>query len=205
MREEKGRHLIMQLALKVALAALLVAGTRTALAYIPPETQSMDLKTVNVVKPPVNPFVTKSMVIQYLPTNLTPGTNRTLVWTQFQSGVQQKVSDAILNSSMVKQNSVANSVAKINDNLQKVAQKSVSISGPGGVPQKFSMNVNPAMRQATVNYQGYFDSNITYFSQQNNMVWTVSRPVDKTTTVKFTNTMPMGQAPSSLLSISRTF
>jgi len=205
MREKKGRQFKTHLALKVALAALLVAGSTTARAYIPPETQSMDLKTVNVVTPPVNPLVTKSMVVKYLPTNLTPGTNRTLVWTQFQSGVQQKVSDAILNSSMVKQNSVANSVAKINDNLQKVAQKSVSISGPGGVPQKFSMNINPAMRQAVVNYQGYFDSNITYSSQQNNMVWTVSKPVDKSTTVKFTNTMPMGQSPSSMLSISRTF
>lgn len=176
--------------------------------YVPTDSEVLDLKTVQVVQPVQTEVFSKTVANNYIPTNMGPTTNQTVFFTQFGTGVQQKVTqkltDYFMTSPMVKESGVTKTV----DTVQKATATNVAIaSTPGGITHKFSLNVKYAERLAVATYEGYFNLTTTYNANNNNMTTVLAKPLSKTTTVSLTNNSPPGQfnTNATTLSLSHSF
>jgi hypothetical protein len=183
-------------------ASLVTLPSQRASAFIPPQDSCIDVHSIVVMQPLNDSLITKQMVSTYMPTNLTPTTDPNRFASQFEASLGQKITDQLMKSPMFKNSSIG----QVTSSFEKVTQQSFTYHPDQGVAQKFNIAVKAAERTASLNYEGFFKSSLTYASNASNMVWTVSKAVGQATTLSLTNTTPVGTfSPSSMISLSHSF
>jgi len=191
-----------------ATAAILISGMMnlvvedSASAFIPPQDRCINVQDVIVMQPINDSVLTKEMMVTYVPTNMTPGTNGDLILRQMEMGFGQRLTDRLMQTSFFKE-STAGKVAAAVDRATK---QSFEYRPNHGVTQKVSVAVKAIERYVTVNYEGYLKTSLTYMPDSNSLTTVVSTPVGPATTVALTNISPMGQfIPGGMVSLVHTF
>jgi len=163
------------------------------------ETQCTMITFVAPVLPVSQPLLTKETLNHYLPAgNLTPTTDSSHVASQVESSVEGKIAEDISKSDLFRKSAIG----KTTTQLETISQKSVSV----GSKSKVDFQVKVVERQAVITYQGIVKSEVIYTVGQGNIRWVLSRPLDKSTTLAFTNVLAQdGSSGSSILSLNHSF
>jgi hypothetical protein len=151
------------------------------------------------VLPVTQTIFTKETLNHYLPPQaLTPTTDSSRVASQVEASVEQKIAEDISKSEMFRKSSLG----KTTTQLETLSQKSVAVSNKS----KLEFKVKVVERQAVIIYQAAIKSEVIYTISQGTIKWVLSRPLGRTTTIAFTNTIGQdGSNPSSILSLNHTF
>jgi hypothetical protein len=201
-RSFKGK---INLSILAAISCAVTVFSPVTYAFIPNQDRFIDLKSIIVVKPVDDSIFNKQNVTTYVPTNLTPTRDSNALASQLESSIGQKITEQILNSDIFKKSSIG----QIQDKIQTATNRSVSIqSGPNGITHKFNLTVQAAQRVAKLNYEGFFKSDLVYDNANSFVQLAIYKPLNDTSTLTLTNTMPSGSstaATSSVLSFSHTF
>jgi hypothetical protein len=112
--------------------------------------------------------------------------------SQFETGVASKISEDILNSDSFRKSSLGQATTEV----EKYSQTSI-----------FTMNfqVKVAEKEAVLTYKGQINSEVMYVGGQNNIKWVLSKPLDNTTNLAWTNTAGLGSTSSSIFSLRHSF
>src|SRR3954471_13717333 len=82
----------------------------TSFAFIPPEDHYIDFKSITVIRPLDDSFLNAKTLNAYLPTNMSPGTDQNLFYTQLQTGIEDRVTrniyDYIMKSPLMRDSGV---------------------------------------------------------------------------------------------------
>jgi len=163
------------------------------------ETQCTMITFVAPVLPATQTILTKDTLNHYLPAgNLTPTTDSNHVASQVEATVEQKIAEDISKSDLFRKSSLG----KTTTQLETISQKSVAVSPKS----KIEFQLKVVERQAVITYQGIIKSEVIYTVGQGNIRWVLSRPIDKNTTLAFTNVLAQdGSSGSSILSLNHSF
>jgi hypothetical protein len=161
---------------------------------------------VTVVTPVDQSIITKNNINKVVPTNMSPGTDPNLFYTQLSTGMQLKATQTLVDTLMQSPGMKDAGVTKTVDNVQKAATPSISAPASGGVTNKFSLDVKYDARTAAAKYTGYFNFTTTYMQSSNNLVTVLGKNLSKDTVLSLQNVSPMGQfTQQGYLSLSHTF
>jgi hypothetical protein len=163
------------------------------------ELQCTMITFVAPVKPISDPLLTKETLNHYLPaTVLTPTTDSSRVASQVEQSIESKLAEDFSKSDMFRKSSLGQTTTQ----LETLSQKSVAVSSKA----KVEFKVKVVERQAVITYQGALKSEVIYTVGQGTIKWVLSRHLDKTTEIAFTNAIGTdGSNGSSILSLNHSF
>ncbi len=166
-----------------------------SLASIPERDREINFSTIQPVYSLNKDWFNKDIFTKYCPSTLTPTTDQKALSSQFQMGVAQKFADSVVNDTLMQQPMLKT----IKHQVDTATSQALTIGSlsPSGISHKIVFKVNTAERQAVATYDGYFHSDATYRMATNDVVISVSKPLNSVTTMAIQNVMPIDQSSNS--------
>ncbi len=137
-------------------------------AAIPPRQTELEIEKIVPVKP-IEKGVTGDVVAMAIPTDIEQTNNS--------DKVQAKIVDHniqnLLQGKYMKNSPVIQSAQKV----QEAMKPSVSFGEEGGVQHNVNVELEPVQNIAKLNYSGFLDTNVTYYSSEKNSEVSVSEKI----------------------------
>ncbi len=155
-----------------------------SLASVPDDDTSFAYSSMPQTAPIDENIFTKHNVEKYVPANLTPTKDTTLLSSEFQTKFQQKCLDNFFASDFFKKTPAGRAQTAI----QQVSEKSMYMGATSaGITQEVKFQVRALQHEAEMDYKGYFNSSFVYTMDTSLAALTISKPLNKETTLNLTN------------------
>jgi hypothetical protein len=155
-------------------------------ASIPSRDRTLDLSSIQQVHPLQNPSLVSDMLKMTVSRQgLAPSKDEGALAAQMQKNASQTALDNFFDGEYFKKTPAG----KLKAEVEKATQQQVTFAPtPAGIQQKLGMNFKLIERTAAVNYEGYFKSQLFYGMDANQLIFSVTKPLDPTTEVGVKNT-----------------
>ncbi|MBK9294329.1 MAG: hypothetical protein IPM57_07770 [Oligoflexia bacterium] len=118
---------------------------------------------------------------KYVPYNLTPTQNTSVLREEIQKKVSQKVTDEFMNGDFFKQSVAGKTISKV----EKATNKSFSIGDAKKqeTVHTFKFNFKALERNAEIDYSGFFNSHMVYNMDTSVASLSLTKPLDEETSL----------------------
>lgn len=187
--------------LNVLLIEQVLLAPMVSSAAIPPTPKHIDLYTIQVVRPNVQPVASNEFLYFKLMPQMTPTDNKEQFTQELRTKLPQKWTDEFLRSGIFRSTSLGKATTKVETAVQPTVTVQERAASPYSyikpLNHTFNMDLKIWESKARLRYSGYFDSEFVYSNATNTTDLSISKPLNDQTTLALINTSPMGQLETS--------